>query len=338
MLGQQGRQEAALLVEPANERVQPRVTLGVGGNGSNDAERRPRLVACHRHVQEPIACSHVLADDLGASQSGGVEGLGRGHDRHGMIRRSVDVEVRDELGSREHERRVDLVGHHSRAVLGDDVADPFQLGPREDPAPRVVWLGEQQRASSVREESVEPIEVQLGPRRVRVDDQIDPLSSADLGDAEVGAVRRHGQHQRARIGQDVEGQPDAGRDVDHREHLLRVDVHAVAPLREPGVGGTELATDLEARVPRHAVRHGSAQCLGDRRREREVHLRHPGRDDVGVGGAPLLRKRTTGLVVGQVPNHADGPAGAGARSATTSRSRSTRRAASASGIGSVNRA
>ena len=75
----------------------------------------------------------------------------------------------------EDQRRVDLVGDDASAVASYDVADPLELAPGEDPAPRVVRLGEQQGAGAVGEQPVEGVEVDLGALGVRVDDQVDPL-------------------------------------------------------------------------------------------------------------------------------------------------------------------
>ena len=75
------------------------------------------------------------------------------------------------LGARQHQRRVDLVAHHARAVAYDDVADPLELGAGEHAAPRVVRLGEQQRLRAVGEEPVEPVEVELGRGRVGVEER-----------------------------------------------------------------------------------------------------------------------------------------------------------------------
>ena len=65
------------------------------------------------------------------------------------------------LGTRQHERGVDLVAHDAGTAAYDDVADPLELGAREDAAPRVVRLGEDQRLRAVGEQPVEAVEVDL---------------------------------------------------------------------------------------------------------------------------------------------------------------------------------
>ena len=91
---------------------------------------------------------------------------------------------------------MDLVGDDASAVASYDVADAFELAPREDPAPRVVRLGEQQRARAVGEEPVEGVEVELGALGVGIDDQVDPLPAGDLGDRQLRRVAGDRHHDR----------------------------------------------------------------------------------------------------------------------------------------------
>ena len=104
---------------------------------------------------------------LGAPQTGGVERLRRRHHRDRVVVGPLQVEVRRVARARQHQRRVDLVADHPRPVPQHDVADALELGPAEHPPPRVVRLGQQQRARARGEQRVEPVEVDLGPLRRR---------------------------------------------------------------------------------------------------------------------------------------------------------------------------
>ena len=135
----------------------------------------------------------------------------------------------------QHERRVDLVADHPGAVRRHHVADALELGAAEHPPPRVVGLGQQQGAGAVGEEPVEPVEVDGAVVGVGVDDQVPALAAGDGGDVELRAVGRDRHHHRAGVGEHVEGQPDAGGDVDDREHVVGVDPVVELPRRPRGV-------------------------------------------------------------------------------------------------------
>ena len=128
----------------------------------------------------------------------------------------------------------------------------------------------------------------------------------DLGQPELRVVRRQRQHHRRLVlAQHVERQPDAGRHVDGRDHLHRVDRLAEVALREPGVRLTQLAAaQLERRVAQLAAVERVPHRLHDRLGHRVVHLRDPRRDDALGGHAPLQRRGRAELVVGEIADHA----------------------------------
>ena len=134
---------------------------------------------------------------------------------------------------------MDLVGDDAGAVASYDVADALELGPGEDPPPRVVRLREQQGPRTVGEQPVEGVEVDLGALGVGVDDQVDPLASGDLGDRQLRRVAGDRHHDRPGLGEHVEGEPDAGGDVGRGDDPGRVDLVAELPIGEAGVGLTD---------------------------------------------------------------------------------------------------
>ena len=87
------------------------------------------------------------------------------------------------LRARQDQRRVDLVADHAGTVAHDDVADALELGAGEDPPPRIVRLGQQQRAGAVGEEPVEVVEIDLGHLGVGVEGQVPLFATSDLGQA-----------------------------------------------------------------------------------------------------------------------------------------------------------
>jgi hypothetical protein len=210
------------------------------------------------------------------------------------------VEVRRVAGAGEHERRVDLVGDDPCTVPGHDVADPLELGPGEHPAPRVVRLGQQQRAGTLGQKRVEPAEVDLGPGRIGVDHHVDPLAARDRRDVELRRVARHQEDDGPVLAEHVECQPHAGGHVDDRSDPLRLDDGAVVPGREPGVRLCELGGVPVDGVAGHAVANGAEQGLLHHGVEGVVHLGDPGRDHVVGDGSPLEHEGAPRLGVGQV--------------------------------------
>ena len=212
--------------------------------------------------------------------AGGVERLGRGDDRDRVVVGAVDREVRDVLGARQHQRRVDLVADDPRAVAYDDVADPLQLRAGEHAAPRVVRLGQDQRLRPVGEEAVEPVEVDLGPVGRGGHVETDLLATRDGGEAELGVVARGREDHSPGTAEDVDREPHPGRHVDHRVHRLGVGRPAEVPRRPGGVGPRQLRVPAEERVAGDPVGQHPLDRLEHHRVDCVVHLRDPGRDHV----------------------------------------------------------
>ena len=153
------------------------------------------------------------------------------------------------------------------------------------------------------EQPVQLVEVELGPLRVGVDDQVDALAAGDLGDGQLRRVRRDRHHHRPGTGEHVEEEPHPGGHVDHREDEARVDLLAVVPPREPGVRPPELAVVVEGRVAQPAVADRLLHRVGDDVGARVVHLGDP-RGQHALGGlAPLEHQCAAGLGLGQVADH-----------------------------------
>ena len=263
-----------------------------------DADGGVGVVARHRLVREPAPGGGVGHHDLGAAQAGGVEGLGRGHHRDGVVVRALDREVGDVLGAGQDQRRVDLVADDAGTVAYDDVADPLQLGAGEHPAPRVVGLREQQRLRPVGEEPVEAVEVDLrAVGRGRHLEQV--LGTArHPGQAVLGVVAGRREDDSARTAEHVDRQPHPGRHVHHRVHGHGVGRPAEVPRRPAGVRLRErrlphqrVAGDAVGQHPLHGLEH--------HRVDRVVHLGDPRGDHV-VRHAPLQGQPVACLRIGEV--------------------------------------
>ncbi len=96
--------------------------------------------------------------------------------------------------------------------------------------------------------------------------------------------RRLDEHTRPRRRPGAEQSRNPGNDVGDQVHVAGRDPPAPARLRPRREGFAEPARE---RVPRVVVVDGPLHRLGDRHGEREVHLRDPGRQDVGWVQAPL---------------------------------------------------
>ena len=198
---------------------------------------------------------------------------------------------------------MDLVGDDTSAVASYDVADALELAPGEDPAQRVVRLGEQQGACAIGEQPVEGGEVDPGALGIRIDDQVDPLPPGDLSDRELRWIAGHRHHDRAGLGEHVEGEPDPGGDVGRRDHVRRVDLVAELPEREAGVRLSQRAALLEVGVAGESPGDRVGQRGGNRRRPGVVALGDPRREHALVHQAPLAGQRVTELLVGAVHDH-----------------------------------
>ena len=204
-----------------------------------------------------------------------------------MVGGAVEGEVGDVLGAGQHQRRVDLVADHPGAVAHGHVADPLELGAGVDVAERVVRLGEQQRARAAGEEVVEPVEVER--RR--------PSASGSSGSRPArGPVQP--AHARTAGGRQASAAPSARARSARRAPPgpRRSRRRSAAPAR--GRPAARSGAARSRRTPRPAPpplttagsrsprRHRPLQRLGHRRRERVVHLGHPGGQHVGVDAAP----------------------------------------------------
>ena len=167
-------------------------------------------------------------------------------------------------------------------------------------------LGQQQRPRPVGEQPVEPVEVEHRGLGVRVDRQVPPLPSGDLGDVELRVVGRERQHHRTRVAQHVERHPDPRGDVDRASTCAGSSRWPKCRAAKPAYASLNRHR-VEDGIAGHPRVHGVQQGLADRRGQGVVHLRHPCRQHVGIDGAPLEDDRAPGLVVGQVLDHASEP-------------------------------
>jgi hypothetical protein len=274
-------EQVPVVVEDGEHVFEPGAAPAEGGDRADRAE----VTAVGGADRQPLDHRGRLGrsgDDLGAAQPGEVEGLrGRPESDAAAARGRGDGEKGDVLGARQGERRVDLVGEDPGTVAGGGLGDPLQLLAGGHAAGRVVRAAEDQRPGSLREGAVDALDVELGPRQ------------------------RHFDQRAAGL-------------LDHREEGVvdgRVDDDAVARLRDllqdrrqgadhVGAGGDGGGVDRPAVPPQGEFGEDAAQ-LGririaavveldrlqqrplDRRRQREVHLRNPGREHVGRVAAPL---------------------------------------------------
>ena len=212
------------------------------------------------------------------------------------------------LGAGQHQGRVDLVADDAGAVAYDDVADAFQLGAREDPTPRVVGLGQDQRPRPLGEEPVEPVEVDLGAggRGGHGEEVLRP--AGDAGQAVLGVVAGCREDHSPRIAEDVEGDPHPGRHVDDGADGPGLGRPAEVPPRPAGVRLSQRRILVE-RVARHPVRERPLDRLQHHRVDGVVHLGDPRGNHVLRHGAPLEDQGPPCLLVGEVDDRAPLPRG-----------------------------
>ena len=119
VVGEQLAEQRALLVEPLDERGQPRVAVVVRRTRGHDAERRPRVVARHRRVEQPVAGRPSSGTTTWAHRRPAVlNAFDAATTATAWSAVPVDREVGDVLGAGQHQRRVDLVADHPGAVRG----------------------------------------------------------------------------------------------------------------------------------------------------------------------------------------------------------------------------
>jgi hypothetical protein len=208
------------------------------------------------------------------------------------------------LCTREHQRGVDLVADHAGTVPEHDVADPLQLRAREHPAPRVVRLGQQQRAGASREHGVESVEVDVGRLGLRIGPQLDQGPAGQPRHPELRRVARCREDHRRDLRQHRQCQPHPGGHVDGRDHPVGIDLGPEVAPHEAGVRRSETLVGPEHRVAGDGVVERPSYGVVDHGVEVVVHLGHPGRDDVVGHAAPLVDQGAPSLLVGEVDDRA----------------------------------
>ena len=219
--------------------------------------------------------------------------------------------VQDEAG-------VDLVGEDHRPVAGGQRRDGVELGRLEHPPHRVPRVAQDEQSGAVGHGRPDGLQVQ-GPAGAPVRPggaqgrHLQALAPVQGGDGQERHVRRCG-HDHGRAGPRVVGDDrvQGGQDVGQERDRLGVHVPA-QPLAV--VGGDGLAHpqgQVGGHVPQEAVVDGAVQRRADDGGRAQVHLGHPGGDDVAGVVVPLERAAPAHLLGGQgVPRGGERPGAVG---------------------------
>ena len=304
--GEQLAQQRPLRVEPLDQRLVPVVAVGPRDHGRDHAERRVGVVLRQRDPAQPRLLGRVEGHDLRAVQARGVERLGRAGDEDAAL---VDREVRRERGAGQHQRPVDLVGDHAGVVPPGEGGQRDELVGRRHPAERVVRVAEQQRAGAGPERVLDRGQVERGVVGVRVELDGDQLAAGDGDDVAERRVAGERHHDRPGRAEHLEGDPDAGDHVPDHDRRVGGRTPRPVPVGVPGQRGADAAVP-ERRVARRAAADRRGQRVHERRRQRVVHLRHPGRHHARLDGSPLQRECRARFLVAQVHDHRGEPSAA----------------------------
>jgi hypothetical protein len=194
---------------------------------------------------------------------------------------------------------VDLVGEHPRAVPVRDRGHAGQLRRGKRAAQRVVRVGQDERARAGRERRADRVEVERRPAGgIRDGGHGDDRPPGQRDAVQERRVGRRGDDDRCVLAEHLDREADPGHHVAGLDHVRRVDAPAQAVGGEAGQRLGE-AGARQCRVAEVAAVDGVVQRGRDRRAGPDVHLGHPGRQDV-VPVPPLDRAGGAELAVREV--------------------------------------